>query len=80
MYATRLFLKPAMRELFLTIKRDDIQFKWLQDQMDKDMQRRSSSMTSVHLPRGNSQHADRESLVNFVRDIGCCYDTSSFLL
>ncbi|XP_073158347.1 L10-interacting MYB domain-containing protein-like [Henckelia pumila] len=61
MYATRLFLKPAVRELFLTIKRDDLRLKWLQDQMERDMQRRTSSMTSAHASRGESYHNDNAS-------------------
>ncbi|KAG8367680.1 hypothetical protein BUALT_Bualt16G0098100 [Buddleja alternifolia] len=41
MYATRLFLKPAIREMFLTIKTNDLRFMWLQDQMERDQERRT---------------------------------------
>lgn len=42
MYATRIFLKPAIRELFMTIKKDEIRFKWLEEQMERDKRRRAN--------------------------------------
>ncbi|KAG8378574.1 hypothetical protein BUALT_Bualt08G0151000 [Buddleja alternifolia] len=56
MYATRLFLKPSVREMFLAIKKNETRLRWLQDQMERDMQRRPSSTTSAHASRGVSDN------------------------
>ncbi|XP_012832853.1 PREDICTED: uncharacterized protein LOC105953711 [Erythranthe guttata] len=48
MYATRIFLKPAIRELFFTIKKNEIRLKWLEEQMERDIRRRTTSTTLVH--------------------------------
>lgn len=61
MYATQVFLKPAVRELILTIKKDEMRLKWLEEQMDRDIQKRSSSTTSIHAPKRDSHMADNAS-------------------
>ncbi|KAL3851004.1 hypothetical protein ACJIZ3_012886 [Penstemon smallii] len=40
LYSTRLFLKPAIRELFILIKTDDRRLRWLRGQMDRDMHKK----------------------------------------
>ncbi|KAL3844290.1 hypothetical protein ACJIZ3_001693 [Penstemon smallii] len=55
LYSTRLFLKPAVRDLFLMIKKDESRLKWLQGQMRKDMQRRANSNPSVQSSKGGSR-------------------------
>ncbi|VFQ60844.1 unnamed protein product [Cuscuta campestris] len=40
MFATRLFLKQVLREVFIGIKNDELRFKWLEEQMEQDFFRR----------------------------------------
>ncbi|CAH9147047.1 unnamed protein product [Cuscuta epithymum] len=61
MHATSLFLKSNVRELFLAIKNDNIRRKWLQEQLDSSLQKRSSSTTSAHHAMTDSVQADNTS-------------------
>ncbi|KAL3839250.1 hypothetical protein ACJIZ3_023841 [Penstemon smallii] len=55
MYATRLFLKPSIRQLFLRMKRDETRRMLFQDQMERDMQRRATSFVSPQASHGESR-------------------------
>ncbi|CAH9134644.1 unnamed protein product [Cuscuta epithymum] len=47
MYATRVFLKPNVRELFIAIKTDALKKKWLEEQCENSSHKRSSETTSA---------------------------------
>ncbi|XAR67883.1 hypothetical protein NMG60_11002819 [Bertholletia excelsa] len=61
MYATRLFLNPSIRELFLSIKRDEIRLQWLQAQMEMDNARKACSCPSQVASRSESDRNDNAS-------------------
>ncbi|KAL3843751.1 hypothetical protein ACJIZ3_001154 [Penstemon smallii] len=61
MYATRLFLKPAVRELFYELDDDEIRLQWLEEQMEIGTRRRDSNYYSGQTSRGDSRHNDHAS-------------------
>ncbi|PIN05781.1 hypothetical protein CDL12_21676 [Handroanthus impetiginosus] len=63
MYATQLFLKADVRELFMVMRKDKTRLKYLQDQMERDMQRRATTFTSMPSSRGASHSIDNTSFV-----------------